>query len=157
MADDDFANALARKYADMHSAGDLRNGLAGDPSIPPPTPYEGAMEQARGLQRHIPDFDPVEVALAMATGPRVRLPARTGKFGSLPEEASFRKLMGQEYERAHATGDISTQYDMLGGRLINDRSMPAAMRQTMELERARLAHEMGAEGRRAAGIGEIIE
>lgn len=34
MADDNFVNALARKYADMHSAGDLRNRLAGDPAWP---------------------------------------------------------------------------------------------------------------------------
>ncbi len=73
MADDDFANRLAQTYADMHSAGDLRNKLAGDPSIPPPTPYENVMEQARGLHSNLTHADPVEMAMGLL-GPRVRIP-----------------------------------------------------------------------------------
>ncbi len=68
---DDLINALSRKYADMHSAGDLRNRLAGDPSIPPPTPYESAMERARGLQSGMLGADPVEMAMGLL-GPNAR-------------------------------------------------------------------------------------
>lgn len=85
-------------------------------------------------------------------GQAVGAPRPTGKYGSLPEEAQFRRLMGQQYEIARQSGDLSTMHDILGGRLINDRNMPPAMRQQMELERLRIAHEMGPEGRRMAGI-----
>ncbi len=71
MADDDFANRLAQTYADMHSAGDLRNRLAGDPSIPPPTPYRDAIDSALSLNRDIPHFDPIQAAMGLL-GPNAR-------------------------------------------------------------------------------------
>ncbi len=49
------------------------------------SPYENAMGQARGLQRGLLDFNPVEVALAMAMGPRVRTGSPDfAKWGARP-------------------------------------------------------------------------
>jgi hypothetical protein len=81
-------------------------------------------------------------------------PSKDLQFRTAEEDRSFRKLMGQEYERARATSDLSTQYDILGGRLINDKNMPQPMRELIEMERERLYREMGPEGRKAAGIPE---
>ncbi len=81
---DDFANALAREYARMHSAGDLRNRLAGDPSIPPPTPYQDALASAGSLHRHILDADPVEMAMGLL-GPNARVPGAASLVRRLAE------------------------------------------------------------------------
>ncbi len=75
MANDDLINALSQTYASMHSAGDLRNKLAGDPSIPGPTPYDDAMSQARGLQSGMLHADPVEMAMGLVA-PKIPFPAR---------------------------------------------------------------------------------
>lgn len=89
---DDLADILRHYYGDADPLGtdtggwsrrhlehtDLVNALA-QPSpttnaMAPQSPYENAMGQARGLQRGLLDFNPVEVALAMAMGPRARVP-----------------------------------------------------------------------------------
>ncbi len=71
MPNDDLINALAQTYAGMRSAGDLRNKLAGDPSIPPPTRYENAVNQGRALHYDIPNADPVQMAMGLL-GPNAR-------------------------------------------------------------------------------------
>ena len=83
-----------------------------------------------------------------AAGPRdtaaaAALPARTGKYGSRAEDAGLRKVLGQMYEQAVKGDDLSSQFDILNGRLNNDRSMPQPMRERMEMEVQRVADELG--------------
>jgi predicted kinase len=140
-SDDGLRDAIA-------SAADARDRAGG--AITGPDAGVGGRGGVRGVPEGV--REDAQLGRRMAA----REPSRTGKYGSLPEEAEFRKLMGRQYEIARATGDLSTQYDILGGRLINDRSMPPEMRERMELERARLAYEMGPEGRKEAGISDDV-
>ena len=84
----------------------------------------------------------------ISAGPRdtaaaAALPERTGKYGSRLEDAGLRKVLGQMYEQAVKGDDLSSQFDILNGRLNNDRSMPQPMRERMEMEVQRVASELG--------------
>ena len=59
-------------------------------------------------------------------------------------EPGFRKLMSQEYRKALAGDDLSSQYDILSARLWNDRhTMSKAMRDSMSKEVEMLRKRLG--------------
>lgn len=61
-------------------------------------------------------------------------------------------LMGQQYRMAEAGGDLSTQYDILKAKLAKASDIDPEMRKAMEAKVAELYDEMGAGGRKTAGI-----
>ncbi len=108
----DLVNALAQTYAQTHTQGADRNGLAGDPSIPPPSPYENVMEQARSLHSNLTHADPVEMAMGLL-GPNARGAGALAR-NVLPMDLASRmaraKEMGLDTPAFHATGAEFDQF-----------------------------------------------
>lgn len=96
-------------------------------------------EMKAAIPGEVEEVREIKLKLAAVKG----VPARTGKHGSRVEDAGLRRALGDIYKTAVAGEDYSTQFDVLNGRLNNDRDMPQDMRERMELEVQRVATILG--------------
>lgn len=84
-------------------------------------------------------------------------PVMLGALGRSIEQVwgpKFDILMGQQYRIAEASGDLSTMYDILSGKLSKAASIDPEMRAAMQMKVRDLYQEMGPDGRKAAGIAD---